>query len=724
MPDTVIKHTYKLKRGTEEVLQKVNPFLLRGEPVIVYRENVICMKVGDGEHYYNDLPFVNEDINMTVDQIFDPDSDNAQSGVAINGMIAELLENVRSKIKDGKSAYELAQDTGFEGSLEEWITSLKGETGEQGIQGPKGDAFEFNDFTPEQLVSLKGEKGDNGNDGIGIKSVEQTVISTEDNGENEFTITLTNDQTFTFKIKNGSKGSYNDTKSDWSQEDESAEDFIRNKPFHKEMVKKVFSYNEQLPADRIDKIVLEKDWYAAGFNYNNFTLPLEIGKSYLVEYIYEFKATGKLNIVSKIATAYPADTVLGVKGAVILTSNPTDLMQTVIINGLTDADMSTGTFIGKVDENGNPVIDADTGLNIADENSSVSAIEYHYANSTVTFKSIRIHGIESTINEEEVFINPDYYNLFPVGERYEKVNYTRLPYDAQAYMADEMAIRSPKIGLEPNKIYPIKIISYNQDGTKEDETIQNFHTITLTDFAGLTGTTIDPDVGSKIVVALSESNFQYVIMDGMGLDYTTGSYTLENQCIYSNTYGNLFIEYIIDGFPSIDCVMQKLPSNMVGLVKGELNFNANSELSQSGIAVQQAINKSMPKTVTTEGDQHISVIIENGVPILYTEGIGYNSYLETTSKKTLVDAINELNAKIKLLNDPFHTTADGILYKIKNALNDDTGTYVAKGITDTTIRPVQGKVVKKYVDDLVGDINSALTELHNYAQNLISGGVE
>ena len=44
----------------------------------------------------------------------------------------------------------------------------KGDTGNQGIQGEKGDkgdAFEYSDFTPEQLASLKGEKGDKGDTG-------------------------------------------------------------------------------------------------------------------------------------------------------------------------------------------------------------------------------------------------------------------------------------------------------------------------------------------------------------------------------------------------------------------------------------------------------------------------------------------------------------------------------------------------------------------------------
>lgn len=50
----------------------------------------------------------------------------------------------------GASAYELALENGFEGTQEEWLASLKGDTGEQGLQGIQG------------LPGEKGEKGDMG----------------------------------------------------------------------------------------------------------------------------------------------------------------------------------------------------------------------------------------------------------------------------------------------------------------------------------------------------------------------------------------------------------------------------------------------------------------------------------------------------------------------------------------------------------------------------------
>lgn len=54
---------------------------------------------------------------------------------------------------NGKSAYEIAVEGGFEGTEEEWIESLKGDKGDTGEQGEKGDKGE------------KGDTGENGTDG-------------------------------------------------------------------------------------------------------------------------------------------------------------------------------------------------------------------------------------------------------------------------------------------------------------------------------------------------------------------------------------------------------------------------------------------------------------------------------------------------------------------------------------------------------------------------------
>lgn len=43
--------------------------------------------------------------------------------------------------KDGKSAYEIAVEQGYKGTVEEWLKSLKGEQGIQGEKGDKGDSY-------------------------------------------------------------------------------------------------------------------------------------------------------------------------------------------------------------------------------------------------------------------------------------------------------------------------------------------------------------------------------------------------------------------------------------------------------------------------------------------------------------------------------------------------------------------------------------------------------
>lgn len=53
--------------------------------------------------------------------------------------------------------------------MEENADTFKGEQGVQGatgLQGPKGEPFRYEDFTPEQLANLKGEQGVQGPQGI------------------------------------------------------------------------------------------------------------------------------------------------------------------------------------------------------------------------------------------------------------------------------------------------------------------------------------------------------------------------------------------------------------------------------------------------------------------------------------------------------------------------------------------------------------------------------
>lgn len=59
------------------------------------------------------------------------------------------------------NAYQIAVDQGFQGSVDEWLESLKGPKGDPGKDGE----VSFEALTPEQKAELKGDKGDQGPEG-------------------------------------------------------------------------------------------------------------------------------------------------------------------------------------------------------------------------------------------------------------------------------------------------------------------------------------------------------------------------------------------------------------------------------------------------------------------------------------------------------------------------------------------------------------------------------
>lgn len=69
-----------------------------------------------------------------------------------------------AKGSDGKSAYELAVEAGFQGTEEAWFASLKGTKGDTGAKGDKGDTGATGATGPKGDTGAKGEKGDDGKD--------------------------------------------------------------------------------------------------------------------------------------------------------------------------------------------------------------------------------------------------------------------------------------------------------------------------------------------------------------------------------------------------------------------------------------------------------------------------------------------------------------------------------------------------------------------------------
>ncbi len=100
---------------------------------------------------------------------------------------------------NGKSAYELAVDNGYKGTVEEWLLSLvgKGENGKSAYELAKENGLTTAATETEWLQSLVGAKGDKGdtgeqgpqgNTGVGIKSIAF-------NEEGKLVITYTDDTT-------------------------------------------------------------------------------------------------------------------------------------------------------------------------------------------------------------------------------------------------------------------------------------------------------------------------------------------------------------------------------------------------------------------------------------------------------------------------------------------------------------------------------------------------
>ena len=103
-----------------------------------------------------------------LDSLVGPEGKQGEKGEAFkyedftDEQLSKLVGPKGEKGDNGLSAYMLAKTyDGFDGSIAEWLDSLKGK------QGEKGDAFKFEDFTEEQLAELiKGiEKGADGEQG-------------------------------------------------------------------------------------------------------------------------------------------------------------------------------------------------------------------------------------------------------------------------------------------------------------------------------------------------------------------------------------------------------------------------------------------------------------------------------------------------------------------------------------------------------------------------------
>lgn len=114
----------QFKRGTARAFRLHNILLLEGQPAI--EVDTFKLKIGDGRTRYNMLPYIGENF----------------------------------KSEDGKSAYQIWKDAGYEGTVNDFLEFLTGEPGKSAyeIWRSVGNEGSITDF----INSLQGERGDNG----------------------------------------------------------------------------------------------------------------------------------------------------------------------------------------------------------------------------------------------------------------------------------------------------------------------------------------------------------------------------------------------------------------------------------------------------------------------------------------------------------------------------------------------------------------------------------
>ena len=156
------------------------------------------------------------DYDVDVTMIDSPSDIDPETYMALRGLKGDKGDN-GSAGADGSDGSDGADGVGItsitqnlDGTLS--INLTDGTSYEtEPLKGEKGDAFTYEDFTPEQLASLKGDTGATGETGNGIASVVKTSTS---GLVDTYTITYTDGTTSTFDVTNGKDGDVQDIQID------------------------------------------------------------------------------------------------------------------------------------------------------------------------------------------------------------------------------------------------------------------------------------------------------------------------------------------------------------------------------------------------------------------------------------------------------------------------------------------------------------------------------
>ena len=133
----------------------------------------------------------------------------------------QLFNFIRGGSITGESTFDLWKSLGYQGTEADFINfmkivnvvdSLTSTDANSALSANQGKNLNekierlTNTVNNLQQNGGTGGTGTDGKDGVGIQSVVQTTTSSEDGGTNIVTVTLTDGQTSTFNVKNGTKG--------------------------------------------------------------------------------------------------------------------------------------------------------------------------------------------------------------------------------------------------------------------------------------------------------------------------------------------------------------------------------------------------------------------------------------------------------------------------------------------------------------------------------------
>lgn len=148
------------------------------------------------------------DVNgkKTIDIPIGGSGSGGQNGVGITA----IEQTVTSTVSGGVNEVTVSMSNG-ENAVFEVRNGERGFNGTSCTHTWNGSVLSISSASgtsSANLIGPEGKQGIQGDQGVGITKVEQTTTSLEDGGINVVTVTLSNGQTFSFDVKNGSKGSH------------------------------------------------------------------------------------------------------------------------------------------------------------------------------------------------------------------------------------------------------------------------------------------------------------------------------------------------------------------------------------------------------------------------------------------------------------------------------------------------------------------------------------